>query len=100
MPLYLAIKSGQDTTTTELQLLGCGIDDDLAAEIADMLKSNTTLTALYLGDNQIGAAGTGQLAEALKSNTTLTTLRLGIKNDQIENEIEQALARNKAAASN
>ena len=72
-----------------------------ATSLSDALKSNTTLTELYLSCDdkerlkrppstiysfpfpfistgyQIGSAGAASLSEALKSNTTLTELDLG-----------------------
>lgn len=42
--------------------------------LAEALKTNSTLTQLYLGSNQIGATGGGAIAESLKINSTLTLL--------------------------
>jgi hypothetical protein len=42
--------------------------------LAEVLKTNTTLTKLNLSKNSIGNQGASAFAEALKTNTTLTTL--------------------------
>ncbi|PRP87841.1 hypothetical protein PROFUN_04315 [Planoprotostelium fungivorum] len=55
-----------------------------AASIAQRLASNTTLTSLHLGSNEIKAAGAASIAQRLASNTTLTSLNL------ITNDIEAA----------
>ena len=67
-----------NTTVTKLNLSSSLIGDAGAAGLADALKSNTTLTVLKLSHNDIGAAGAAGLAEALKSNTTLTVLKLPV----------------------
>jgi hypothetical protein len=67
-----------NTSLTELYLCYNRIGDIGARALAIALRTNTSLTALYLGANQIGAAGTTALAEALKVNTRLTTLNLGV----------------------
>ena len=65
-----------NTTVTKLDLSRHSIDGAGAAGLAEALKSNTTLTVLELSYNNIGDAGATDLAEALKSNTTLTVLKL------------------------
>ena len=48
-----------------------------AAAVAEILKSNTTVTEVYLGGNKsIGDEGAKALAEALKVNTTVKELDL------------------------
>ena len=49
-----------------------------AKELAEALKTNTTLTEINLGDNSIGGEGAKAIAEALKTNTTLTQINLGV----------------------
>ena len=44
--------------------------------IAEAIKDNKTLTALILGENQIGDIGAMHIRDALKDNNTLTTLSL------------------------
>ena len=65
-----------NTTVTKLDLFDNDIGEAGAAGLAEALKSNTTLTVLELSSNGIGNAGAAGLAEALKSNTTLTVLEL------------------------
>ena len=67
-----------NTTVTKLDLHHNFIDDACLASLAEMLKSNTTLTKLNLCSADFGAAGAASLAEALKSNTTLTKLNLSV----------------------
>ena len=65
-----------NTTMTKLDLSRNFVGDSGAAGLAEALKSNTTLTVLNMSNNDIDDAGTAGLAEALKSNTTLTDLDL------------------------
>ena len=46
----------------------------IIAKLAEALQTNTTLTELNLGANQLGPEGGAKLAEALKTNTSLTRL--------------------------
>ena len=48
----------------------------VAGPIANALRGNTTLTALALGDNNMGGEGQLTLALALATNTTLLRLDL------------------------
>ena len=65
-----------NTTVTELDLSHNFISAAGAAGLAEALKSNTTLTVLNMSDNDFGDSTAAGLAEALKSNTTLTVLNL------------------------
>ena len=51
---------------------GNGIGDTGAASLADALKSNTTLTWLYLSGNGISNDGLASLKRTLESNKKLT----------------------------
>ena len=51
-----------------------------AESLATALKTNKTLTNLYLSQNDLGPAGAESLATALKTNTTLTNLDLSRNN--------------------
>ena len=50
------------------------IGDTGAADLADALKSNKTLTKLNLDGNYIGDTSATSLADALESNKTLPKL--------------------------
>ena len=72
------LKSNTTVTNLDLSRNILNIDDASVASLAEMLKSNTTLTKLNLSSVDFRAAGAPSLAEALKSNTTLTKLNLSI----------------------
>ena len=55
------------------------IDDDDAKAIAEVLKTNTTLTSMDAYNKKITAVGAKAIAEALKTNKTLTDIRLSRK---------------------
>ena len=63
-----------NTTVTELNLCDSDIGDAGAATLAGELQSITTLKVLKLSRNGIGDAGAAILASALKFNKTLTEL--------------------------
>ena len=67
------------------------LDDTDAQALAEALITNTTVTCLYLYNNQIGDEGAKALAEALHENKTLTDLYLGF--NLIGNEGAEALAK-------
>jgi len=48
-----------------------------SSDISEMIKTNSTLTALDLGPNSIGEKGAQVLFEALRVNKILTALNLG-----------------------
>jgi hypothetical protein len=48
-----------------------GIGDDGARDIAAMLKINSTLQNIYLGDNAIGDNGVLAIAEGMEFNSSL-----------------------------
>jgi hypothetical protein len=88
--LLRRLRESDDTLTTfRLDNNNC-IADDGAKALADALKSNTTLTSLYLDRQSIQDDGAKALADALKSNTALRTLRLDT--NSIQNEGVTALA--------
>ncbi|AZL16109.1 leucine-rich repeat domain-containing protein [Rickettsiales endosymbiont of Stachyamoeba lipophora] len=61
---------------TVLELASCGIKAEGAKTIAGYLKTNTTLTSLNLGYNDIGTAGAIAIADTLNTNKTLASLDL------------------------
>ena len=69
-----ALATNSSLTTLNL---GCNeIGDKGAGRLGEVLTTNSTLTTLDLSSNQVGDEGAGRLAEALPSNSTLTTLDL------------------------
>ena len=87
--LSLAEALRTNSTLTQLYLQYNQIGDTGVGAIAESLKVNSTLTQLDLESNQIGDTGGGAIAESLKVNSTLTKLYLG--SNQIENEIEETI---------
>jgi hypothetical protein len=49
--------------------------------LAEALKTNTTLTWLWLENSEITAVGAKELAEALKTNTTKQGCRVNVRLD-------------------
>ena len=68
----------------ELNLNENNMGDQGAEQIADALKTNTTLRKLELGLNYITDVGAKSLLEALEANTTLEYL--GISGNEIESK--------------
>lgn len=67
-----------------LDLWRIHLDDTGAQALGDVLKENTSLISLYLGDNRIGKLGIQALSDALLLNTSLTKLDLSGNNLQEE----------------
>jgi hypothetical protein len=61
----------------ELDLSSCMLTEKQVCLLAEVLKTNSCLTELDLGMNNIGAAGAAALGEALETNSTLKQLDLG-----------------------
>ena len=71
-----------NTSVTEVDLKGNKeIGDEGAKALAEALKVNATVKTLWLNDCGIGDDGAAALAEALRSNTTLAELHLEQGND-------------------
>jgi Ran GTPase-activating protein (RanGAP) involved in mRNA processing and transport len=70
-----------DATLTEANfaIFGTPIENDesMLQQLADALRGNTSLTAIDLGGNELGAQGVKYIADALRVNTSLTTVYLG-----------------------
>ncbi len=66
------------------------IDNEGARAIAETLKTNQSLTSLYLGANEIGAEGAKAIAEALRVNRDL--IELSLYRNQSGNEGARAIA--------
>ena len=88
--------SHNDTTLTTLFLRNNQVGDEEAWWLAEALATNSTLTTLDLRMNQVGDEGTRRLAEALTINSSLTTLNL--RGNQVGDEgivwLAEALATN------
>ncbi|KAK5809404.1 hypothetical protein F5H01DRAFT_381781 [Linnemannia elongata] len=65
-----------NSTLTTLYLRHSSIGSDGAKTLAEALKTNSALTTFDLYNNSIGDDGAKALAEALKTNSALTTLSL------------------------
>ncbi|KAF9291741.1 hypothetical protein BGZ68_002460 [Mortierella alpina] len=65
-----------NSTLTTLDLRGSSIGDNEARALAEALKANSTLTTLDLRGNSIGDDGARALAEALRTNSTLAALNM------------------------
>jgi len=65
-----------DQTISRVSISDIYVGDEGAKALAKALKHNHTLTTLELNGNEIGFYGTYALAHMLRANKTLTTLRL------------------------
>ena len=71
---------------------GCNLGDERTERISEALKTNTSLTKLFVGsteiqfnmflcnitDNKIGIEGVKAIGEALKTNKSLTQLNIKV----------------------
>ncbi|UJR17020.1 hypothetical protein I4U23_003918 [Adineta vaga] len=57
------------------------ITDAMAQLLADVMKNNTTITGLYIMENQISEKGLGCIVNVLRKNKTLTSL--GIDSNEL-----------------
>ena len=67
-------------TLTHLYLDGNNIGEEGAIKITEALKTNRTLTHLYLDGNNIGQTGAIKISEMLKNNQTMAYLSLSLNN--------------------
>ncbi|KAF9933676.1 hypothetical protein BGZ67_004171 [Mortierella alpina] len=72
-------------------VLGSAQGKEKITDLAETLKTNSTLTTLDLRSNAIGDSGAKALGEALKTNSTLTTLDL--TNNSIGDDGAKALGK-------
>lgn len=72
----LADALARNTVCTELNLMGCGIDDAACEHLGRALQLNATLTALNLEGNRVNNDGAIAIAKGLTMNKTLQTLNL------------------------
>jgi hypothetical protein len=87
-----------NTALNELNLWDCGFKN--ITELADVLKSNRSLSILSLEQNKFGNAGGKALAGALKVNTTLTQLHLFTVDvdEEVLSQIKAKLSSNRKLA--
>ena len=81
--VVLAETLKRNTTVTFMQLsynIDAAAAAAAAASLANVLQTNTTLIALSLSVNNLGAEGAAALANALQTNTTLIALSLSVNN--------------------
>jgi len=74
--------SRNDVQVKDFDISGRTIGDEGAGILAEVLKTNTTLTRLDLSYSDIEEEGTRLLCEVLKSNNTLKELNTGCLNTQ------------------
>ncbi|CAF1278487.1 unnamed protein product [Didymodactylos carnosus] len=84
------IEKLRPSDTTILDVGSKNISAEGAKAIAEALRTNETLTALYMQEKNISDAGSKAMAEALKINQTLTYL--GISSNNISAEGAKAIA--------
>jgi len=73
---YIVKNIPPDSGITSLELCRNRINDKIATNIAEMLKSNKTLKKLELESNRICASGCAEIANAVAGNNTLEYLSM------------------------
>ena len=73
---FHAVAMNHSADEPEMHLYGNGITEAGATQLADALRTNSSLQTLLFVDNNVGEAGARQLADALRANTTLQHLYL------------------------
>jgi len=66
----------ENTVITSVNFMKTGIVDDTAKQIGTLLKTNSVITSLDLGYNNITKTGMGALSEGLMENNTLIECKL------------------------
>eukprot|EP01006_Ploeotia_vitrea_P025629 TRINITY_DN58534_c0_g1_i1.p1 TRINITY_DN58534_c0_g1~~TRINITY_DN58534_c0_g1_i1.p1 ORF type:complete len:330 (-),score=148.08 TRINITY_DN58534_c0_g1_i1:80-1069(-) len=86
----------KNTCVTSLSVVHCGLDDALATQLAEVVRSTQTLVEVDLSRNKIGNEGASALAKALAENESVRTLDLGTNKigDVGATAIAHALAKN------
>lgn len=72
----LAEALAANTACTDLNLMGCGLDDSAGVQLGRALQLNSTLTALNLEGNCVNNDGAIAIAKGLASNKSLRILNL------------------------
>ena len=73
---FHAVAMNHFADAPDMHLYGNGITEAGVTQLADALRTNTSLQTLLFVDNNVGEAGARQLADALRTNTTLQHLYL------------------------
>ena len=91
-----ALLLGRTHSLTELWLRDCSIDEDVACQLAEALKVNSTLRELWLLNNPLGERGAKALVESLAHNTSVKDLWLPRQyKDMISNSVVYGRVRNR-----
>lgn len=83
------IKLVKAQNENQLDLNGCGIDDDIIQEVVNAINENDNITALLLADNVLTDAAIGSL------NSLQRITQLNVTHNDISNAGALALIRNK-----
>ena len=89
---YIVVQTKQDIIwkKTKLVLSNKSLGDGSVMLLSEMLKTNTTLTHLYLHNNNItDDSGIQSIIDVLKTNNTLKTLYL--RNNQLSDNMKSQL---------
>jgi len=93
---------GNNSSVTELSLVGTRSSDSIAFELAESLKSNKTLQKLNLETNYLSAKGVKSILEALNESENMSLKELRVDNQKQpfgpggEQEIANLLSLNKS----
>jgi len=83
----------KNTHVQSVLLANCSISTEGGKRVANLLKTNATITELNLETNKIGADGIKAIAEALEANKTLKEIKLTNQSQNPGNEAERVLAK-------
>jgi hypothetical protein len=79
-----------NTSLTSIYLEDNQLGEVAGAAIGTALQTNTTLTSINLGDNKLGEVAGAAIATALQTNTTLTSIDLHY-NDSLPAATKEAI---------
>jgi len=82
-----------NTHVQVVQLANCGVNNEGAKRLSELLHKNAVITELNVETNKIGADGIKAIAEALEANTALKEIKLTNQAQPAGNEAEQRLAK-------
>lgn len=67
---------GDNQNVKRLDLIGCGLTDDVGAEIGNLLRENSTIQKICLDHNSLGPLSCLAIAAGLRNNCSLIALSL------------------------